>query len=126
MTEFDPAGGRDAGEQTPPPANPIADSLLRLATSAQDWIREGMAAEGHPEHSMSDCTWCPLCQFVAVLRGDRPEVTQKVAEAGAAFITAMKAVTDAVTAGLGVTPPPTEPDAGEAAPRVQKIDLGGE
>ena len=47
----------------------------------------------------TDCQWCPLCQFVAVLRGDRPEVTERVAEAGTAVLAAVRALVDAAATG---------------------------
>ena len=28
----------------------------------------------------SDCSWCPVCQLTAVLRGERPEVTAALAD----------------------------------------------
>lgn len=102
------------------PNSPLADEAVRLLGAVQQWTRQTFPA-GRDGHGGPECEWCPLCQFMAVLRGERPEVTQRVAEAGAAVATAFRAVLDA-------TPRPStpgdEPSAPGPEPRVQRIDLG--
>lgn len=104
-------------------AEPLAREALRLVSSVQDWARRNLPDES--EQHPNDCQWCPLCQFASVLRGERPEVTARVAEAGSAVVGALRALLDAATeAGpLGGAerrePAPTRP-------RVQRIDLSGE
>lgn len=93
---------------------PLADELTRLLGAVHDWTRENLPAA--PEGTIT-CDWCPLCQFVAVLRGDRPDVTERVAEAGTAMASAVRALLDATTSGQ-------QRAADEAAgPRVERIDL---
>lgn len=111
---------------------PLADETLRLVTSIQDWARRSFPADdGHPN---SDCQWCPLCQFVAVLRGERPEVSARVAEAGTAVIGAMRALLDAAvdstsqgSASNGARHAADAPAGPRAQPntrpRVQRINL---
>lgn len=66
---------------------------------------------GHQVHSGApECTWCPICQFVAVLRGERPDVNEKVA----LVVAALRSMFDQAEGG------PAQPQ------RVQHIDLGGE
>jgi hypothetical protein len=98
------------------PRAPLADEAVRLVGAVQDWARQTFPtpADGH---GGPECQWCPLCQFVAVLRGDRPEVTERVAEAGTALASAFRALVDAASSGAAT---PAEPK----APRVQRIDLG--
>lgn len=106
-----------------PPRPPLAEEVVRLLGAVQDFARQNFpAAQADHDHSGGGapvCTWCPLCQFMAVLRGDRPEVTERVTEAGAALASALRAVLDAATAGTPAGAPPADP-----APRVQRIDLG--
>jgi hypothetical protein len=104
-------------------AEPLAREALRLVSSVQDWARRNLPdeSEQHPR----DCQWCPLCQFAAVLRGERPEVTERVAEAGAAVVNALRAMLEAAAeagsaAGTHHVGPP------QSRPRVQRIDLSGE
>lgn len=94
----------------------IADELMRLAGAAQDWVRETFPA-GPDGHMGAECQWCPLCQFMSVLRGERPELTERVAETGAALSSALRALLDAAA------PRASEPQGDTGNPRVQRIDL---
>jgi hypothetical protein len=115
------SGGVEAGGVVPvvggeperrgrwPEAGPVADEAARLAEAAGDWARRAV-----PE-------------LAAVLRGDRPEVTGKLVEAGAAVAAAARAVLDSL-----VRPPAgrPRPDAGPddeppaaPGPRVEPIDV---
>jgi hypothetical protein len=110
-----------------PPRSPLADEAVRLLGVVQEWTRQTFPAapQGHHEPGADSvapvCQWCPLCQFMAVLRGERPEVTERVAEAGAALASAAKALLDAAGNARPGGSPPAEP---ERPPRVQRIDLG--
>jgi hypothetical protein len=95
------------------PRPPLADEAVRLMGAVQEWARQTFPA-GRDGHGGPECEWCPLCQFMAVLRGERPEVTERVAEAGAAVATAFRALLDAAAPGEAAKP---------ATPRVQRIDL---
>jgi hypothetical protein len=98
--------------------SPLAEEAVRLLVTAQEWVRQTFPA-GPDGHGGPECQWCPLCQFMAVLRGERPEVTERVAEAGTALASAVRALLDA-TARTG-------PEHGEPPrPRVQRIDLGAD
>lgn len=94
---------------------PLSDELARLLGSVQQWTRENLppAADG-----AASCEWCPLCQFVAVLRGDRPDVTERVAEAGTAVAAAIRGLLD-----VAMTSRPGGADAQTGGPRVERIDL---
>jgi hypothetical protein len=104
-----------------PAPGPLAEEALRLVAAAREW-----AARTFPEvdaHSAAGgpgapgCSWCPLCRAVAVLRGDRPEVTERLAEVVTAAAGALAAVLD--TAGR--PPPPPEP--ATPAHRVEPIPV---
>jgi hypothetical protein len=93
----------------------LADEAVRLLGAVQEWARQNFPA-GPDGHMGAECQWCPLCQFMSVLRGERPEVTSRVAEAGTAVASAVRALLDAAAA---------KPDS-SPQPRVQRIDLGGD
>lgn len=93
----------------------------------EDLPRANERADGsHAGHASAECQWCPLCQFVAVLRGERPEFTERVAEAGTALLAALRGFVEAAAATATATSPtpgaPHRPP-GSSAPRVQHIDL---
>jgi hypothetical protein len=104
-------------------------------TTGADWLDQGrrllealvQAAEpstkdgGDAEHR-SDCTWCPLCQVAAVVRGERPEVSAALAD----LLDATAAALRTFAAEAGDAPPPTgdaDQGDGEPAPAVQRIEI---
>ena len=100
------------------PHAPLADEAIRLLGLLQEWTRQTFpAAPDDAAATAPVCQWCPLCQFMAVLRGERPEVTERVAEAGSAIATALRSVLDAAAGA-------TAHDQPDPTPRVQRIDLG--
>ena len=72
----------------------MSDDVRKLIDGVQDWVRGVLPSPEHL-HTGPDCQWCPLCQFAEVVRGDHPEVAEKITEAGAAFVNAVRAVFDA-------------------------------
>jgi hypothetical protein len=95
------------------PRPPLAEEAAKVIGAMQEWARQNFPA-GPDGHMGAECQWCPLCQFMSVVRGERPEVTARVSEAGTALATAFRALLDAAT------PKPDE----STQPRVQRIDLG--
>jgi len=99
------------------PLGPLADEAMRLVGAVHDWSRQTFPPPSADEHGGPECRWCPLCQFVAVLRGERPEVSARVAEAGSALATALRAFVDAASSTA-------QPAQASRSPRVQRINLG--
>jgi hypothetical protein len=97
--------------------SPLVNEAVRMFGVVQDWARQTFPAPADG-HGGPECQWCPLCQFAAVLRGERPEVTERVAEAGTALMSAMKAFVEA--AATAAPSPRSKPGPGH----VQHIDLG--
>ena len=95
---------------------PLADEAVRLIGAAQDWWQRTGSdklngiATGGPE-----CCWCPVCQLIATLRGDRPELTERFAETQTAVSGLLRALADAVSGPAPAAKP--EPV------RLQRIDL---
>jgi hypothetical protein len=132
------------------------DAARLLVDAVHEWARErfGDAATAHVATGSTECTWCPICQLIAALRGDRPEVTDKLATAAATILDVLGSVLVAPagrTSAPATNPAPTEPPSDPAAtrrvaslatagvsppprpagnqrrpagPRVQRIDLG--
>ena len=101
----------------------LAQEVQRLLNAVEDWARRFPETAGEmTAHGGGECLpWCPICQFANVLRGDHPEVTERLTEAANAIASAMKALADvALTRG--------QPDARRdsrprPAPRVEHIRL---
>jgi hypothetical protein len=81
----------DSGGQQSPS---LLDEVRRFVSGVQSWARAAMG-EPHQPHAASTCEWCPLCQFADVVRGENPEVSDKIAQAGTAVVDALRAVMDA-------------------------------
>ncbi|MGX7680456.1 hypothetical protein ACSMXN_16320 [Jatrophihabitans sp. DSM 45814] len=102
----------------------LGDEAAKLIAAAQDWFHTNLGdsaakiATGAPE-----CARCPLCQLISVIRGDRPELGERVTEVQGAFAGLLHALGDALSTA-GATSEPTDQKAEDSArPRVQKINL---
>lgn len=124
--------GQDGGADEPLPGGatgPLADEARKLLSAVQGWAQRTMP-EPPSGHGGPECQWCPLCQFASILRGEHPEVTERVVEAGAALASALRALADTAVQKAGPSPRgASRPGEAGPAPRVQRIrldDLDGE
>jgi hypothetical protein len=99
-----------------------ADGVLRLLTAVQDWAARTFPPPADGVRAGSDCDWCPICQFMAVVRGERPEVSERIVDAGASLVSALRAFVDAA-AGPGECTHRDHKSGPQPRPRVQRIDL---
>ena len=81
-------------------------------------------ATGAHAHAHADCSWCPLCQAAAVVRGERPEVSAALADVLTATATALRTFAESVQPAGSGTPAATdhEPEAAPP-PAVQRIEI---
>lgn len=102
-----------------------AEEARRLVEALADWASARLGtAEHHLATGSAECQVCPVCQLIAALRGDRPEVLARLGEAWTAFI-------GVLTNHAHPPAPGSDPDAGlepEAASEppvrpVQNIDV---
>ena len=103
----------------------LAQEVHRLLTAVQDWARRfpevGAELDAHGGSGRECLPWCPICQFAHVLRGEHPEVTERLTEAANAIASAMKALADVA---LTRAQPDGRHDARpRPAPRVEHIHL---
>jgi hypothetical protein len=93
-----------------------ADQARRLLEA----VKSAAAAEGG--QPAGECKWCPHCQLLAVLRGDRPEVTAVLDDVLATASSALRSFAGetpaAEPAGHADEPSPRAP-----APAVQRIEI---
>ena len=118
----------------------LADEAARLADAARTWARgdapgRGSAAVGHMATGDPACCVCPVCTVIVLLRGERPELTGRLAESLAGLVTAgqglletLSAVTAEVRESAASNADPQAPsqDAEPPASRVQHIALDEE
>ncbi|MGI8723017.1 MAG: hypothetical protein ACR2JG_12405 [Geodermatophilaceae bacterium] len=71
-----------AGE---PVAGPAAEAR-RLVEALGDWASTRLGTTEHLATGAPECDVCPVCQLVAALRGQRPDVLARLGDAWAAFL----------------------------------------
>jgi hypothetical protein len=97
------------------PGTEWIDSARRLLDTLRPVA--GATAPAGQQHS-ADCTWCPVCQVTAVVRGERPEVTAALADVLTATATALRTFAAGEPAG-----PPAEAADEADPPPVQQIEI---
>lgn len=101
----------------------IGAEVRRLLDAVQEWAKKAPAAQSTGEpHPPGECLpWCPICQVAHLLRGEHPEVTDRLTEAATAIASAMKALADvALTRAQSEAAGRPRP---QPAPRVERITL---
>jgi hypothetical protein len=101
----------------------LADELRLLldaaAERAQPWLQKIATATDDETHNPQTCGWCPLCNGVALLRGDRSELAAKAAEHLAGLVAVLRAALAEPAAPVAEEKPPASAE----EPRVQHIQV---
>ena len=102
-------------------ARKLVDTFLAPAEPAADG---GMSPDGCPDPAAhgAACRWCPVCQVVAVARGERPDVSAALADVLTATATALRTFAAAAEAP---TAPAAEDDVQveDPPPVAQQIEI---
>ncbi|MEO6703642.1 MAG: hypothetical protein ABI140_19365, partial [Jatrophihabitantaceae bacterium] len=109
---------------TSPEPGPLAEEFAKLVGAAQDWFNRLAAdpASARIATGSPDCCWCPICQLIATLRGERPELMQRLGELQAVLAGLWQA---AASHGSADGEPASAGPADQAPPRVHRIRLDG-
>jgi hypothetical protein len=99
--------------------NPGTD-WIDQARRLLDLLRSGDAPDG--AHA-SDCTWCPVCKAAAVVRGERPDVTEALADLLTATSAALRNFAEAGVPASAPERPEADGDQGDPPPPVQQIEI---
>jgi len=91
----------------------LVNEARKIVGGIQDWARAA-AGHHHEQPTVNTCEWCPLCQFADVIATDNPVVADKIAEAGAAVVVAIRAIIEAAAQDTYIRVESSEaPDAAE-------------
>ena len=80
--------------------SPVADEAAKLVEALEQWVRARSTATGaaasaafteHLATGSAECTLCPFCQLLRLLRGSRPEVFGHLLEATTELTAALRA-----------------------------------
>ena len=87
-----------------------------------DTVKSAAAAEGG--QPSGECKWCPHCQLLAVLRGDRPEVSAVIDDVLATASAALRSFSgEPAAAPAEPEGHADEPSHRDPAPTVQRIEI---
>jgi len=124
------APGEPVGEQ--PPGGQPPDGLGGAAADGHPLGPDGRCPECGSVPGAS-CTACPLCRFLAMLRGERPETTAKLVDGALLIVRALRSLipeapppadTTGATAHRGAgDPPPTPPAPPARRGGFERIDI---
>ena len=107
-----------------PEPGPLPEEAAKLADAVREWVERTFP--GPERHSVTggtgapECRYCPLCQAIAALGGERPEMTARVADALIAAAGMFGGLAQSL-AGPVAAEPPDRPAPGP--PAVHRIDL---
>ncbi|SHF40562.1 hypothetical protein [Streptoalloteichus hindustanus] len=106
--EHGDAGGRLAEE--------LRSLVDAVAERAEPWL-ERMRAGAEAGHDAGACGWCPVCQGLALLRGERPELAGRITEQVTGLVATLRAVVEqGGGTGQRREEPPTPADPTSADP----------
>ena len=83
----------------------VADEAAKLAASLIDWVKDAAESTGagrpnlHIATGAEECTICPICQMLHILRGAKPEVFDHLKAAAFSLMLAARAALDTDPAG---------------------------
>lgn len=104
----------------------LAEELRLLIDAAaermQPWLQR-VAEAGDGSHTPETCGWCPLCNGVALLRGDRSELAAKAAEHAAGLVAVLRAALREPSAPPAPPEPPGASEPADSGQRVQHIKV---
>jgi hypothetical protein len=93
----------------------VSEEASKLFEAVGDWARSAAGtADDHIATGSAECTVCPLCQLISVVRGTRPDVVEHLADAAGSVVSAVRAFIDAHEHSWAARP---------SAP-VEHIDIG--
>ena len=113
------------GADWPDQARRLAETLVGVLGTPSP--HDGDAA-GDGAGEVAECRWCPLCQLIAVLRGERPEVTAVLADVLRTTADALHAFAAAAGPDGPAPAGPADdeeagPPVGDRTPLVQRIEI---
>lgn len=76
-----------------PTESPLVAELAGLLAAGQDWVARTAAAH-QVATGAAECAGCPFCQLIGALRGDRPELTERVVEVAATLVGHLRGMVD--------------------------------
>lgn len=104
---------QDDDPSTNDPVGSVAEEAIKLLGALSSWAKDATPdLEHHLDTGAAECTYCPICRTVHVVRELRPEVKEQLVTAASTALQALSGLLAAAT-----------PDGRGAASGVEHIDL---
>jgi hypothetical protein len=74
---------------------PLSEEASRLVEALSDWARGRIGPSAAAVGNSAECSLCPICQLLSVVRQAKPETFAHLLDASAALTAALRSVVDA-------------------------------
>ena len=74
---------------------PLSEEATRLVEALSEWARGRLGPGAASVGTAAECSICPFCQLLSLLRQARPETFAHLLDASAALTAALRSVVDA-------------------------------
>ncbi|HEX2902540.1 MAG TPA: hypothetical protein VHO01_03715 [Jatrophihabitans sp.] len=119
---------------------PLADEWALLLAAAQQWLHRTVLDPSTARIATGDqaCCWCPVCQLIGAVRGERPELIERWDEVQSAVAKLVRSAAETAASAAGHADSARDAAARESAgqepeqqaagqrSRLERIDLSGE
>jgi len=81
-----------------PDVGPLAEEAARFVDALGDWARGHLGPAASSIGQSAECSLCPICQLLSLVRQAKPETFGHLLEASAALSAALRSVVEGHTA----------------------------
>ena len=83
------------GAHAGPEVGPLSEEAARFVEALSDWARGHMGGPAMSVGNAAECTLCPFCQLLSLVRHAKPETFSHLLDASASLTAALRSVVDA-------------------------------
>jgi hypothetical protein len=85
----------DASAHAAHDVGPLSEEATRLVEALSEWARGRLGPSAGSVGNSAECSLCPICQLLSVVRHAKPETFTHLLDASAAITAALRSVVDA-------------------------------
>jgi hypothetical protein len=83
------------GAHSGPDVGPLSEEAARFVEALSDWARGHLGAPAMSVGNSAECTLCPFCQLLSLVRHTKPDTFAHLLDASASLTAALRSVVDA-------------------------------
>jgi hypothetical protein len=85
----------DANVSAPSDVGPLSEEATRLVEALSEWARGRIGPSAGAVGNSAECSLCPICQMLSLVRHAKPETFAHLLDASAALTAALRSVVEA-------------------------------